>query len=267
MDYSNGRISENFLGLQTPGVLNESYLGDTNYFKIEFVDSKFMEIKDIQDEHKKSKAVAKLLYDTIQNISAACCKSVHMKELYLNNYKYNHVILKSCDKYLQYVEEEDKKKIRKAIDIAFKGDWRDTLVKVSVDIVADIMVPKEFKVFRNMFQKYADFRGTTAYNALFDKIGEDKAKDIAFKVRGATMNIMYPAINELIRMVPKEVVAGAFFECCPAKFDNIGTALTVYKKSSLPGTFTSPETIKGAKFCFDVTSKVMDDILKLYKKL
>lgn len=267
MDYSNGKISENFLDLQSPSVLNETYLGNTNYFRMDFIDSKFMEIKDIQDEHKKSKAVAKLLYDVIQNISATCCKSVHMKELYINKYKYNHVIIKAYDKYGQYVEEKDKKEIRKAIDTAFKGDWRDNLVKVSVDLVADIIVPNEFKVFKRMFQKYADYRGTAAYNALFDKIGEEQAKNIAFKVRGFTMKVMYPAMNELIRMVPKEVVAGAFFECCPTKFDNIGVALTVYKKSSMPGTFVSEETTKGAKFCFDVTSKVMDDILKLYKKL
>ena len=265
MDYSDNYISENFLELDE--VLNETYIGDNNYFYTDFVDKKFSEIKDIEDENEKSKKAAILLYDIIQNISASCCKSVSLKDLYLSNYKYNHVILKSCDKYLDYVKEDHRKKVRKAIDTAFKGDWRDGLVKGAVSFVVDCLVPREFDIVRRFVGKYCGKAGAAVFALTAEKYGKSKANKIGHKVAEKSMKLSYPLVTDLIRSIPKETMKGIFFEICPAKFKSIGEALTIYKKSSQSDTFGLKDTTDGAKFCFDVTSMVMEDIIKVYRKL
>ena len=266
MDYSDSTISENFLELQDTTIVNETYVGDNNYFSASFIDKKFSEIKG-ETEEEKSKEVAKLLYDIIQNVSASCCKTVSLEKLFEENYKYDHVITKSCDKYLKLVKEEDRKKVRKAIDTAFKGDWRDGLVKGAISFVVDCLIAREFKFFKSLVGKFCGKAGAATYNLAFKKIGEEKAEQLGHKVAEKSFKFVYPLLNDLVRSIPKEAMKGIFFKICPAKFQSIGEALVVYKKSSQPGVFVIKETTEGAKYCFDVTSKVMEDIIKVYRKL
>lgn len=273
--------------------IQEAYLGDINYFDNSFLNDKFKTIEKIEDVNERSKELSKLLYDMIQNIGSTCTKAIKIHDLYKKNYKYNHIISNYCKKYIPMVVENDRIKIKKAIDMAFIGDSRDSFVKLAVGIITDFIVPHEFNFITNAYKEFnkgtdvtksvvrirIDQLATIFYSIhknLKIKAGvkEDQAIELARKasnklednlVKG--VNKSGPYINEIVRSIPKGIISSIFFKICPVKFRSIGQALVVYKQSSKYDKFLIGETREGAKYCFDLTYAVMEDIMKVYKDL
>lgn len=273
-------------------VINESYLGDIDYFDTKFLDNKFKELENIEDVDDKSKKIAQLLNKMILNIGSTCTKAINMKKLYKSNYKYNRVISKYCKKYLPMVIDKDKILIKKAIDNAFVGDIKDSFIKLAVGLITDKIVPREFNFIKNAFQKFSkadpkDSKIKTALQnlaAIFYSMHKNKymkqgmsEKDAINKARPKGLGLYNNLENKvkksestitwICRQIPQEIISNIFFEICPIKFRSIGEALVTYKQSAKYNNFLSESTKKGAQYCFDITYAVMQDIMQIYKDL
>lgn len=272
--------------------INESYLGDIDYFDTKFLDNKFKELENIEDVDDKSKKIAQLLNKMILNIGSTCTKAINMKKLYKSNYKYNRVIAKYCKKYLPMVIDKDKILIKKAIDNAFVGDIKDSFIKLAVGLITDKIVPREFNFIKNAFQKFSkadpkDSKIKTALQnlaAIFYSMHKNKymkqgmsEKDAINKARPKGLGLYNNLENKvkksestitwICRQIPQEIISNIFFEICPIKFRSIGEALVTYKQSAKYNNFLSESTKKGAQYCFDITYAVMQDIMQIYKDL
>lgn len=273
-------------------VINESYLGDIDYFDSKFLDNKFKELENIEDVDDKSKKIAQLLNKMILNIGSTCTKAINMKKLYKSNYKYNRVIAKYCKKYLPMIIDKDKILIKKAIDNAFVGDIKDSFIKLAVGLITDKIVPREFNFIKNAFQKFSkadpkDSKIKTALQnlaAIFYSMHKNKymkqgmsEKDAINKARPKGLGLYNNLENKvkksestitwICRQIPQEIISNIFFEICPIKFRSIGEALVTYKQSAKYNNFLSESTKKGAQYCFDITYAVMQDIMQVYKDL
>jgi hypothetical protein len=101
------------------------------------------------------------------------------------------------------------------------------------------------------------------------------ADSVASGVVGAILDVLIPKeigiLKGLVGKFAHSVIAGighgVFFDICPVKFKSIGEALVVYKKAAKESRFKSDETRKQAQYCYEVTTQIMEDLLKLYKEL
>jgi len=282
-----------YFGESSYEIIQESYLGDIKYFDSSFLNEKFSKAEKIEDVNKRSKEIAKLLYELIQNIGSTCTKAVNIHELHKKNYKYNHIISNYCKKYIPMIVENDRIKIKKAIDNSLVGDPRDSLVKLAVGIVTDFIVPHEFKFVTNAYKEFnADVSETNSmaririaqladiFYATYKDSNIKKGKEMndAMRIAATSANKLEdnllkigndarPYINEITRSIPRHILESIFFKICPVKFRSIGQALSVYKQSYKYDKFLILNTTEGAKYCFDLTYAVMDDIMKVYKDL
>ena len=253
----------------TQQLVTESFLGEVGYFNNTFVEQKFAKAIAVGDDKLRSRLVSKAMYEMVMNISAVCTRAVKLYELYQLNYQYNNIISTYFTKYMPYVTNpKDIARVKSAIEQSFVGANSDKWIKFGVGIVTNFIIPGEFKFINDWVAKVSAQLGKTVANVNIDK-GIDPADAIKAGMKASQTYYKYaaPAINGLIRFIPQQELTKLFFFICPIKFQSVGEALVSYKRSSEPGVLQLKDTTDAAKYCFDITFSVLQDIMNVYKDL
>ena len=104
-------------------------------------------------------------------------------------------------------------------------------------------------------------------NEILSAMNDPQAQEKGKAAAGFVFNKFPGLVNGIVRFIPTQISNNLFFTLCPVKFKTLGEALVTYKNSSKTGVLMIKDNTKAAKYCFDITYSVMQDVMLVYKDM
>lgn len=222
--YGNEALNENFF---------TDFIGDEEFFDMHIIDQRIRQsLNGVKEFEERSNILRKILFSLIVNVGNACRRQFTLKKLYVKNYRYNHIILVQCKKYINQLTDKDKRKLRGAIDKQFTTGLST--------------IPNPGKLWTTIPAKGIP-QGAKLVKPL---LGVPNKVTLGIDIANLGIDALKLVGNPIWR--------------------TIGEAMKFYKIESqggniLTGLFTNKEQQKMYKYFFLLTSEVLEDIVKIYR--